>query len=311
MNPQRVSQLPISQTPSGTVSIGYVQLEIDVPLELPFTVVQGARPGPKLLVTAGIHGAEYASIEAAVRTARISPHGLCGTLIVLPITSLPAYRARSIYVNPIDAQNLNRQFPGDPDGSFSQQLADWLTQNAIQLCDAFIDLHGGDMIEALTPFTIFTDGDAKARALAEAFGIPLLVSSAPGGTSIAAGFKSGVPSILAEAGGNGLWPESDVRWLEQGVRRAMQHLGMLEGTPEPMPTRLLTQFAWLRSEHDGLWYPSLGAGEMVRAGQDLGRITDPFGATLQEVSAPQDGVTLFAVTSLAINRGDPLYGIGA
>jgi uncharacterized protein len=311
MNLQRVNRLPIKETPSGTVLQGYVQIEMDMPLELPFTVLQGAQKGPTLLVTAGIHGAEYASIEAAVRVARTDPKDVSGTLVVLPITNLPAFRARSIYTNPIDGQNLNRQFPGDADGTFSQQLAAWLTENAITQSSAFIDLHGGDMIEALTPFTIFTDGDANARRLAEAFGIPLLVSSAPGGTSIAAGFKRGVPSILAEAGGNGLWPERDVQWLEHGVKRAMQHLGMLKGAPEPMPTRLLTQFAWLRAEQDGLWYPSLGAGETVRAGQDLGRIADPFGVTLQEIAAPQDGVTLFAVTSLAINHGDPLYGIGA
>ncbi len=308
---ERTAQIPIASTPSGTVIRGYVQLELDVPLELPYTVVQGAQAGPKLLVTAGIHGAEYASIEAAVRASQISPQNLSGTLVVLPITNPPAYRARSIYTNPIDGQNLNRQFPGDPDGSFSQQLAAWLTENAIRQVDALIDLHGGDMIEALTPFTIFTDGDERAQALAEAFGIPLLVSSAPGGTTIGAGFKNGVPSILAEAGGNGLWPESDVARLEHGVTRAMQFMGMLPGAPEPLPTRLLTQFAWLRADHDGLWHPAVGAGETVQAGQDLGRITDAFGSSVQQISAPQAGVTLFAVTSLAINRNDPLYGIGA
>jgi uncharacterized protein len=311
MKPQRTHRLPILETPSGTVSVGYIQLELDVPLELPFTIVRGAQPGPTLLVTAGIHGAEYASIEAAVRVSHTDPQDLSGTLVVLPITNPPAYKARSIYINPIDGRNLNRQFPGDLDGSFTQQLAAWLTQNAIQGASAFIDLHGGDLNEALTPFTIFTEGDAKAQELAQAFGIPLLVSSAPGGTSIGAGWNNGVPSILAEAGGNGLWPEHDVRWLEQGVKRAMQYLGMLAGTPDPMPTRLLTQFAWLRSDHDGLWHPSVGAGESVRASQGLGRITDPFGATLQDVTSPQDGVTLFAVTSLAINHNDPLYGIGA
>jgi uncharacterized protein len=311
MNLLHVDRLPISETPSGTVARGYVQLELDVTLELPFTVVRGANPGPTLLVTAGIHGAEYASIEAAVRTARTDPQALAGTLVVLPIVNVPAYRARSIYINPIDRKNLNRQFPGEIDGTFSQQLAAWLTENAIRGSDAFIDLHGGDMIEALTPFTIFANSDAKARELATAFGIPLLISSDPGGMSIAAGFSNSVPTILAEAGGNGLWPERDVQCLEQGVKRVMQHLDMLEGTPESMPTRSLTQFAWLRAAHDGLWYPTISAGVMVSAGQDLGRITDPFGTVLQEVVAPQAGVTLFVVTSLAINNNDPLYGIGA
>ncbi len=257
MNLPHMDHLPISETPSGTVSQGYVQLELDVTLELPFTVVRGAHPGPTLLVTAGIHGSEYASIEAAVRTARIDPQALSGTLVVLPIVNVPAYRARSIYINPIDRKNLNRQFPGEVDGTFSQQLAAWLTENAIRGADSFIDLHGGDMIEALTPFTIFANGDAKAHELANAFGIPLLISSDPGGMSIAAGFSNSVPTILAEAGGNGLWPEHDVQWLEQGVKRVMQHLDMLEGMPE---AALGQELRWItREEFPALSFPPADA----------------------------------------------------
>lgn len=310
MSLQRVTELPLD-IPAGTVVKGYVAPELDVGLELPFTVVGGARPGPKLLVTAGIHGAEYASIEAAVRVSQTDPQTLSGTLVVLPIVNLPAYRTRSIYLNPVDGKNLNRFFPGDAGGSFAEQLAFWLTENAIKGAAAYIDLHGGDLNEALTPFTIFIEGDEKSRQLAEVFGIELLVSSGPGGTTTAAGYRNGVPSILAEAGGNGLWPEADVAVLETGVRRVMQHLGMLEGKLEPKPTQQLTQFAWLRSEHDGLWYPKVKAGEKVQARQDIGHIADPFGNALQPVAAPIAGTVLFAVTSLAINVGDPLYGIGA
>lgn len=310
MSLEPVRQLPLD-LPAGSVARGYISPELDVPLELPFTVVRGGQPGPRLLVTAGIHGAEYASIEAAVRLAQTSPQTLSGTLLVLPIVNLPAYRTRSIYLNPVDGKNLNRCFPGEAGGSFAEQLAFWLVENAIKGSDAYIDLHGGDLNEALTPFTIFIQGDQRSRALAEVFGLPLLVSSSPGGTSTAAGYRSGIPSILAEAGGNGLWPEADIGVLEQGVRRVMQHLGMLAGRPEPKPTRQLSEFAWLRSEHDGLWYPKVAAGQPVQPGQDIGHIATPFGKVLQPVTAPIAGMVLFAVTSLAINVGDPLYGIGA
>lgn len=310
MNLHRFTELP-SDPPPGSVTRGYVTPELDVPLELPFTVVQGVRPGPKLLVTAGIHGAEYASIAAAVRAAQTEPQTLAGTLTVLPIVNQPAYRTRSIYINPVDGKNLNRVFPGDAGGSFAEQLAFWLTESAIKRADAYIDLHGGDLNESLTPFTIFIEGDERSRQLAEVFGLELLVSSGPGGTTTAAGYKNGAPSILAEAGGNGLWSEADVAALSGGIRRVMQHLGMLEGQPEPKPTRELTQFAWLRSEHEGLWYPKVDAGEAVQAGQDLGCVRDPFSNPLQPVTAPLAGTVLFVVSSLAINPGDPLYGIGA
>ncbi len=305
-----MSEIPFLTVKPGSSLNGYIRLELDAPFDLPYTIVKGEKPGPMLVVTAGIHGAEYASISAAVNIARISPTDISGTLVVLPIVCVPAYNARSIYSNPVDGKNLNRQFPGDYEGTFSQQLAAWITENAIQPANAYIDLHGGDMIEALEPFTIYPEQHPESLALAQAFGIPLLVAAAPGGTTTSAARASNIPSILAEAGGNGLWSTEDVSMLENGVRRVMQHLGMLEGSFEAVACSELTQFAWLRSEIAGLWYPKERLGQ-VKKGQDLGVITDPFGKVLQSVVAPIDGTILFSVTSLAIGNDDPLYGIGA
>src|ERR1700722_12377163 len=86
-------------------------------LEIPFGVIEGERPGPCLLVTAGVHGSEYCSIEAALRLMKRSPRGLAGTILVLPILNMSGFRQRSVYVMPEDGKNLNRMFPGRPDGS--------------------------------------------------------------------------------------------------------------------------------------------------------------------------------------------------
>ncbi len=305
-----MSEIPFKSVKPGSSVNGYIKLEMDVSFDLPYTIVKGEKPGKTLLVTAGIHGSEYASIAAAVSLGQIDPKLVSGTLIILPIVCMPAYRARSIYTNPIDGKNLNRQFPGDFAGSFTQQLAAWITENAIQVSDAYIDLHGGDMIEALEPFTIYPENHAESLELAQAFGIPLLVAAAPGGTTITSAREANIPSILAESGGNGLWFKPDVALLETGLYRAMQHLGMLEGEPEKIVCEELTEFAWLRAEAEGLWYPTERLGKLTK-GQALGQITDPFGKVLQTVTCPLDGVILFSVTSMAINVGDPLYGIGA
>jgi predicted deacylase len=88
-------------------------------------------------------------------------------------------------------------------------------------------------------------------------------------------------------------------------------LGVLAGQPEPVaPPSFMTQFVWLRSEHRGCWYPAVGAGERVAKGQLIGTIKDYWGDPLAEHRAPDDGVILFVVTSLAINPTDPLTGIG-
>jgi uncharacterized protein len=303
--------LELESLEQGKTHRGFLSPDIGHAVEIPYIIVKGSRPGPTLLVTAGIHGAEYASIEAANRIALIKPELVSGTLVVLPVVNTVSFFARSIYITPLDQKNLNRMFPGDPKGSFTQRLAYWLMETFIRKSDAHLDLHGGDMIEALTPFTIYAENHAPSEALAKAFGIELLVTSDSPGTTCTEAAKAGVPSILAEASGQGLWPEEEVERLRLGVERVMQHMEMLAGTPVSRPTRLLTEFAWLRAEFAGFWYPLVTAGDKVTNGQKIGQVRMLTGETVQEVSSSIDGIILFSVSSLAINKGDPLYGIGA
>jgi len=283
----------------------------DPPTEVPAFALRGARPGPTLLVTAGVHGAEYASIEAAYRLAALDPTDLSGTLVVLPIVNRTAYRVRAIYGNPIDGKNLNRQFPGDPAGTFAPRLAHWLTDAWVRHADAYLDLHGGDLNEALTPFVLHARGDEGARALAEAFGIPYVIASSSAGHSYSGAATLGVPAVLAEAGGQGLFPERDVLVLVEGACRAMRHLGMLAGEPTPRPIVSIERFVVLTSDHEGRWYPRVRLDARVEEGDVLGEIRDLLGAVVQSVTAPVAGTVLYYVSTLAIDRGDPLVGIGA
>jgi predicted deacylase len=96
------------------------------------------------------------------------------------------------------------------------------------------------------------------------------------------------------------------------IGRLMRYLAMIPGgAPEPLPSALLERFLWLRSEHEGFWYPGVAVGEEVRAGQELGRVTDYEGRVLQDAISPADGRVLFIVSSLAINDTDPLLAVGA
>ena len=279
---------------------------------VPCHVITGQVEGPTVLVTAGIHGAEYASIAAAQRLAKVDAHALLGRLIVVPIVNTAAYFARTIYVNPLDGKNLNRVFPGRPDGTESERLAHWLVSELLRYADAYVDLHGGDLIEALTPFTLHWRGDAKSAAMAEAFGLPIRIEQEGRGMTFSAAHDLGVPAVLAEAGGQGLWPDSTVGLLEDGVRRVLAHLQMTEAaTPAAgAPSQVIDAFVWSRSEHDGCWHPAVTVGEHVQTGQVLGTVTDLLDNVVQEARSQVDGTVLFTVTSLAINRDDPLVGVG-
>ena len=92
----------------------------------------------------------------------------------------------------------------------------------------------------------------------------------------------------------------------------MRYLDMISGgTPDPVPFTLLERFLWLRSDHAGFWYPAVAVNEAVKAGQNIGCVKDYEGGVLQTAVSPADGVVLFIVSSLAINRSDPLLAVGA
>ena len=306
----------------------------------PVISVTGAKPGPVLFVNAGVHGGEYPAIEAVIRLSKtLDPKKISGTVILMPVMNLPAFRTRTPFVCPIDNVNPNRVFPGDPKGSYSEQMTHALIHEFVMRADAHIDLHGGDIPEALVPFVICRAGaesDAKRAAdvarkskeIAMAFGLPyVLTISKPvqrakghragtrGLSSYAAAAEKGIPAILAEAGGVGQMQEDQVELLVNGVRNVMTHLGML---PEDLRLKrgdrkkpeVLTKFEWLYTKHAGMWYPKVAAGDLVKKGKQIGHVGDLFGDTLEKIVSPVDGVVLFLTINPSVLENGLLMGIG-
>jgi predicted deacylase len=192
-----------------------------------------------------------------------------------------------------------------------------MLKNVLTRGDYYVDLHGGDLIEALVPFTIiFRSGDEKMDRttfeMAKVFGIHYVVRGETAGSAYAEATKAGVPSILVESGGQGIWPPADVALLTNGIDRLMRHLKMVDAPAQAeVPYTLLDKFLWLRSDHTAFWYPKVAVNDAVASGQELGVVKDHEGHVLQSAKSPADGRVLFLVTSLAINAGDPLLAVGA
>jgi len=288
-------------------------------IQLPLTLIHGARPGKTLLVTGGVHGGEYPGIEAAIQLARaLDPAAMSGSAIVVSIASPTAFQARMQYRVPEDGLNLNRQFPGRVTGSISQRLAACIMAELAAHADAWVDLHGGDIHEELEPFTIYSAGAApevreESARLATAYGIRYLVESdsVRGGT-YAAATAIGLPCILTEAGGVGQLDTAAQAMHSRGLQNILRALAVLPGAPEAVePVTLLRTFEVVTSAHAACWYSAVRAGDMVRQGQPLGELRDYFGDTLAHIVAPLGGVVLYRVISLAVDPGDPLVGIGA
>ena len=277
---------------------------------IPFAVIEGEAPGPCLVVTAGVHGSEYTSIEAALRLARRPARGLRGCILILPVLNMSALRKRAIYVAPEDGRNLNRMFPGRPDGSFTERLAHWLVSEIYPQADACLDLHGGDLSEALAPFSLFPRDSEASRELATVFGLPIAVAAGGEGYTIDAAGRLGKPSLLAEVGGNGVWTEDGVGQLLAGIERVLAHLGMVHARPAPAgPVRVVTMWAPAADE-DGLWYPAKRLGEAVQAGETIGEIRTLFGDVIATIAARDAGSVLYTLSSLWVNKGEALLGIG-
>jgi predicted deacylase len=320
----------------------------------PVISVAGVKPGPVLFVNAGVHGGEYPAVEAVIRLGKtLDPMKISGTVVLMPVLNLPAFRTRTPFVCPIDDVNPNRVFPGDPRGSYSEQMTYALINEFVVHADAYVDLHGGDIPEALVPFVICRSGNDEvsntSKAIATAFGMPyVLTVSKPiqpskGSSSYAAAAEKGVPSILAEAGGVGQMQEEAVELLMQGVINVMGHLGMMAEAKSQIPSSksqgnsksqtkktvrravatgetaaadtadaaVLTKFEWVYTKCSGVWYPKVGAGDLVKEGEEIGTVGDLFGDTVEKIVSPVNGVVLFLTINPSALENGLLMGIGA
>jgi predicted deacylase len=315
---------PLAIPSAGERTSGHFTFGGDAGLEKydwPYIALRGPRDGPTVLITAGIHAAEYTGIEAAIRLGRqIDPRAVRGTIAIIPLLNRPGFYERSVYVNPEDGDNLNRVFPGRADGTWGERFAHRLLTEIVTRCDHAMDLHAGDMVEELTPFVIYRetgDGalDRRIKAMVDAYGARWAVKSAPTGerpgSLYAVAAQSGVASMLAESGGRGLLIEEDVERHVRGATNVLRVIGALDGEPDPVaPPRVLRSFDWVRSPAEGIFHRRVRVEQSVREGETVGEMVDLVGEPLAEITSPTTGVVLFIVTSPAIKKDGLLLAVG-
>jgi predicted deacylase len=286
---------------------------------IPYIEVVGtAGDGPRLTVIAGVHGTEYTSIAAArewaseLRTEEISGH-----ITVVPVVNLPAFWARSPFVVPLDGKNLNRSFPGHAEGSAAERLAAAVTERFIVGSDYLLDLHAGDLPEALEPFALYDESPVadRARELALAYGLGHVVRQAAagrtvGGSTSAVAADLGIPAITAESGQCGILDRDAVERHLRGLRNTARFLGLAPGPVEQFRAPAEHEgWVWLRTESPGWWQPVVGTGQDVDEGDLLGTVAPILGGHPAEVRAPAAGVPLFITSSPAVTSEGLLMGL--
>lgn len=277
----------------------------------------GERAGPTVAITAGMHGCEYVGIEAARRLlSLLEPKKLRGRVLLFPLLNPAGFFGGHKQVFPQDGQNLNRQFPGDPQGSHTQRLAACLEERLYPVTDFLLDLHGGDWNESLTPLVFHPVAVSeavrqKAEAAAAALTVPLRVASRADNGLYSRAAHLGIPALLLERGCQGQWSESEVTAMVEDVLCLLDHLGVRSHSPSEHPFQAaIRQARYLEAPNDGFWYPAVSAGASVQQGQILGRLVDAGGRELAVYTADWDGIVLYHTVTLGVQQGDALVAYG-
>ena len=311
------------QAQPGTKARGTVQADLGtLTVDIPLILVNGSRSGPRVVITAGVHGGEFPPIDAAVRLADgLEPTEVRGQVIICPVANPPAVYQGRLNISPVDGVNLNRVFPGDPAGGPTERLAAWLFTHLVDAADIYIDLHCGGIDQVLRDFVGYRltgdpDLDKATAELAGSFGIEdvILGLTAEGGNSHAAAARRGISAVLVEVGQLGQRDEATALRRVDGLLKALRHVGVLDQDGSaPASIRTWVWSAGVTTEATGLWYPEFSfdadvIGE-VAEGELLGRIVDPTDGTEHTVHAPADGRIFYGMHGLTVAPGTELAAL--
>lgn len=295
-------------------------------LEAPLLVAHGKKPGPIVVIGAGIHGDEINGIQTAIKSVRaIDLAELRGTVVALPVQNPIGFRhrRRRLVFNEQDRKsNVHQAFPGDPDGETSERIV-YKIRNDIILAagaDLVFDMHTGTSTFFCAPHTFvasasFGDVADKALAAAGAFDTGLVVQAGSGvyaahdmpHTDLAA---EGVPVLGVELGAGGRYEQDMVEQGVQGVLNVLRMMDMLPGSLDSRPQVLLDDVVWVRAATGGLFRPKVKLGDQVRAGDVLGDVIDLFGEPVDQFTAPVGGHLISFTGVPTLHEGEPVARIG-
>jgi predicted deacylase len=283
-------------------------------MAVPVWIARGQQPGKTLAVTAGIHGDELNGVEIARRIfVEADPKGLSGTLVVLPVLNRHGFMAGSRYMS--DRRDLNRAFPGNPNGSAASVIAHSVFDPVIRQADALVDLHTASDTRINLP-QIRTDlSSPAALELARHFGVGVVLNGAgPKGSLRRTALDAGIPAVIYEAGGVYILQTEEIERGVAGVRNVMRYLKMIptEGEAASPKATVYRKTRWLRVPPGaaGMFLTACKPGAEVRRGEVLGEVVDPLSDKKSQIIAPDDGVIIGMEVPNVVYTGDALFHLG-
>jgi len=280
---------------------------------IPVRVIRGKEDGPRLFVSAAIHGDEIngvATIKKLLHHPAIKK-GFKGTLIAAPIVNVFGFNHQSRYLP--DRRDLNRNFPGNPNGSLASRMASIFINEVVKKSTHGIDLHTGAMHRYNLPQVRACLDDLETKRLAKQFGVPVIVNSdLRDGSLREAARKLGIPMLLFEGGQALRFDDEVIRVAVRGILATMTLIGMISkqyAIKKKIPSTIAKTSFWVRAPHSGIVDKPIRLGATVKEGDLLGVVSDPFGDNKVRVKAPADGVVIGRNNLPLVNRGNALFHI--
>lgn len=279
--------------------------------ETPVLVVHGHKAGPTLCITGAVHGDELNGIEIVRRVVQdLDPATLTGTVIGVPIVNIHGFRRGTRYLP--DRRDLNRFFPGNPQGSSAARIAHSLFEGIVRHCDALVDLHTGSFYRANLPQVRADLGIERVAELAHGFGGMLVLNSeASPGTLRRAATDAGIPAVILEAGEPLRLQPKQVDQGVAGINRLLRSLGMIrKATLLKQPEPVYYRSRWVRADHGGVLFSVVRLGQTVRPGDILGNVTDPITNEQNLIHAPVEGRIIGMAVNQVVMPGFAAFHIG-
>jgi len=298
---------------SATVSFNVAKLHTQNTIDVPVIIERSKKPGPTILITAGIHGDEINGVEI-VR--QIIAKGINkpkkGTIICIPVINVFGF----IHMDREfpDGRDLNRVFPGGKKGSLASRVAHKLVTEIVPHADLIMDFHTGGADRFNSAQIRIKKGEIVLDELAEVFGAPFVYYSKNLNKSFRnTSYKLGIPMLLFEGGKSFNIHPTITNTGVNGAKRVLHHLEMLGSkfkvSKPKKPCVFILESKWIRAKYSGMFKASIAINTKVNKGDVIGHITDPYGSFNHFVKAPNNGYIFNINQSPLVYQGDAIYHI--
>lgn len=295
-----------------TIDLPLPKLNSHTTLSMPVHVIHGRKDGPRLFVSAAVHGDEVNGVEIIRQVLEHKTVAkLHGTLLAVPVVNVYGLIHHSRYLP--DRRDLNRSFPGSDRGSLAARVAHIFMQEIVARATHGIDLHTGAVHRSNLPQIRANLDDPETEKLAQSFGVPVLLnSSLRDGSLRQSAADLGIPMLLYEAGEALRYDDISIRAGTQGVLHVMRELGMLRKSTrrrkgvEPFVADSST---WVRAPESGMLRHAVELGARVKKGELLGHVSDPYSGQSEGIVCPASGVVIGCVNLPIVHEGEALFHI--